>query len=104
MTVPLEVLLQGKSDETQQLAQEAFGIGIVLPFSRTQESEADHIGLILMAKAGYDPQVAVGFWEHMAHEMQGKAPPAFLSDHPSDSQRIQKIKDELPEAQRYYHP
>jgi predicted Zn-dependent protease len=104
MSVPLAILLQGESEESQQLAQAAFGIGIALPFSRTQESEADHIGLILMAKAGYNPESAVSFWQRMAEVMQGKAPPAFLSDHPSDSQRIQKIKDELPEASKYYHP
>ena len=104
MTVPLTILLQGKSEETQQLSQQAFGIGIALPFSRKQESEADHIGLILMAKAGYDPETAVRFWERLAQVMQGKAPPAFLSDHPSDDSRIQKIKEELPEAQKYFKP
>ena len=104
MTLPLTVLLQGKSEESQVLIQEAFGIGVALPFGRKQESEADHIGLILMAKAGYDPRHAVEFWKRMAQEMQGKAPPAFLSDHPSDSQRIERIQQELPEALRYYHP
>ena len=82
----------------------AYGVGLGLPHSRKQESEADHIGLILMAKAGYDPHHAVEFWSRMAREMQGKAPPAFLSDHPSDTNRIEKIKEELPEALRYYHP
>jgi predicted Zn-dependent protease len=104
MTVPLAILVQGKSEESQALIQDAFGIGVALPFSRKQESEADHIGLILMAKAGYDPRTAVGFWERMTQEMQGKAPPAFLSDHPSDAERVQKIKEELPEALRYYKP
>jgi predicted Zn-dependent protease len=104
MTVPLTVLLEGQSQEAQQLAQEAFGIGVQLPFSRKQESEADHIGLILMAKAGYDPHAALPFWQSMAAMSQGKAPPAFLSDHPSDAQRIEKIKEELPEALRYFKP
>jgi metalloendopeptidase OMA1, mitochondrial len=104
MTVPLAVLLEGKSDETKSLAEQAFGIGIALPFSRKQESEADHIGLILMAKAGYDPRSALPFWEKMAQQSQGNAPPAFLSDHPSDAQRIEKIKEELPEALAYYKP
>ncbi len=103
-SVPLAVLLNGKSEESQALAQQAFGIGLVLPFSRKQESEADHIGLILMAKAGYDPKHAVEFWKRMAQEMQGKAPPAFLSDHPSDESRIARIQEELPEALHYYHP
>jgi predicted Zn-dependent protease len=104
MTLPLAVILDGRSEEAQALIQDAFGIGVALPFSRKQESEADHIGLILMAKAGYDPRRAVEFWERMAQEMQGKAPPAFLSDHPSDAQRVQKIKEELPEALSYYKP
>src|SRR5581483_8973278 len=96
MSVPMAVLLNGQSQEAQQLAQQAFGIGVELPFSRKQESEADHIGLILMAKAGYDPRTALTFWQAMTQEMQGKSPPAFLSDHPSDQQRIEKIKEELP--------
>jgi predicted Zn-dependent protease len=94
----------GLNDATLQTFNLAYGVGRGLPHSRKQESEADHIGLILMAKAGYNPQTAVGFWERMAKEMQGKAPPAFLSDHPSDSQRIDKIKSELPEALTYYKP
>src|SRR3954465_8331954 len=77
-------------------------VGIELPFSRSQESEADHIGLVLMAKAGYDPQTAVGFWQRMSAYSQGKAPPAFLSDHPSDEDRIAAIKKELPEAKAAY--
>ena len=102
MQLPLEVLLQGKSEEAQQLASAAFGIGVALPFSRAQESEADHIGLIVMAKAGYDPRAALPFWERMAQESKGKSPPVFLSDHPSDAQRIEKIKEELPEALKYF--
>jgi predicted Zn-dependent protease len=92
------------SAETQALIGQAYGIGVELPFSRSQESEADHIGLILMAKAGYDPHAAVTFWERMAQAMAGKAPPVFLSDHPSDAQRIAKIKKQLPEALTYYKP
>lgn len=73
-------------------------VGVELPFSRSQESEADHIGLVLMAKAGYDPAKAVDFWQRMAAYGKGKQPPAFLSDHPSDEDRIAAIKKELPEA------
>jgi len=73
-------------------------VGVELPFSREQESEADHIGLVLMAKAGYDPAKAVDFWERMAAYGKGKQPPAFLSDHPSDEDRIAAIKKEMPEA------
>ncbi|HVI24187.1 MAG TPA: M48 family metallopeptidase, partial [Myxococcales bacterium] len=77
-------------------------VGVELPFSRQQESEADHIGLVLMAKAGYDPAKAVDFWQRMAAYGKGKQPPAFLSDHPSDEDRIAAIKKELPEAKAAY--
>jgi predicted Zn-dependent protease len=73
-------------------------LGIELPFSRTQESEADHIGLVLMAKAGYDPARAVDFWQRMTAYGKGKEPPAFLSDHPSNADRVAAIQRELPEA------
>jgi predicted Zn-dependent protease len=73
-------------------------LGVELPFSRQQESEADHIGLVLMAKAGYDPSRAVDFWQRMAAYSQGKEPPGFLSDHPSSADRVAAIKRELPEA------
>jgi predicted Zn-dependent protease len=77
-------------------------VGVILPWGRAQESEADHIGLILMAKAGYDPAAAVGFWERMSKVQQGGKPPEFLSTHPSDETRINQIKQWLPEAQKYY--
>jgi predicted Zn-dependent protease len=77
-------------------------VGVELPFSRQQESEADHIGLVLMAKAGYDPAKAVEFWQRMAAYGKGKEPPAFLSDHPSDDDRIAAIQKELPEAKAAY--
>jgi predicted Zn-dependent protease len=81
-------------------------VGVELPFSREQESEADHIGLVLMAKAGYDPAKAVDFWQRMAAYGKGKQPPAFLSDHPSDEDRIAAIKKEMPEAKAAFvaHP
>ena len=85
----------------------AFGLsanyGVILPYSRTQEYEADRIGLILMAKAGYDPRVAVDFWSRMAQK-GGAKPPEFLSTHPSDQNRIDSIKNILPEALKYYKP
>jgi predicted Zn-dependent protease len=93
-----------KSEAALQGIQMAYGVGRSLPFSRKQESEADHIGLILMAQAGFDPRSAVDFWTRMASAMQGKAPPEFLSDHPSDKKRIDSIREELPEAMSYYHP
>lgn len=79
-------------------------LGLDLPFSREQESEADHIGLILMAKAGYDPKAAVDFWQRMLEYSKGKEPPAFLSDHPSSESRVQAIKAELPEAEKAFVP
>ncbi len=77
-------------------------VGLILPWGRSQESEADHIGLILMAKAGYDPSAAVGFWERMSKVQQDGKPPEFLSTHPSDATRIAQIQQWLPEAMTYY--
>jgi len=76
-------------------------VGVMMPFSRAHESEADRIGLILMSKAGYDPRAAVGFWERMA-KSGGQKPPELLSTHPADSRRIGQIKSWLPEALTYY--
>jgi metalloendopeptidase OMA1, mitochondrial len=76
--------------------------GSALPFSRSQESEADHIGLVYMARAGYDPHQAVAFWKRMLRASKGKEPPEFLSDHPSDAHRVQRIEGWLPEAERAY--
>jgi predicted Zn-dependent protease len=87
-----------------QTVELAYGVGVGLPHNRKQESEADHIGLILMAKAGYDPRGAVTFWERMKGASGGNKPPEFLSTHPSDDTRINKIKEELPEALTYYKP
>jgi metalloendopeptidase OMA1, mitochondrial len=80
-------------------------LGAKLPFSRSEESEADHIGLIYMAKAGYDPRQAVLFWQRMVRASKGREPPEFLSDHPSDAHRVERIEGWLPEAERAYtHP
>jgi metalloendopeptidase OMA1, mitochondrial len=73
-----------------------------LPFSRSQESEADHIGLVYMARAGYDPRQALAFWKRMLRASKGKAPPEFASDHPSDQHRIDRIQAWLPEAEHAY--
>jgi predicted Zn-dependent protease len=89
---------------TKQIFYQAIGVGAqvgMLKFSRTQESEADHIGLIFMAMAGYDPNDAIQFWERMSQN-SGGAPPEFLSDHPADATRIADLKKELPEAMKYY--
>jgi metalloendopeptidase OMA1, mitochondrial len=76
--------------------------GAALPFSRSQESEADHIGLVYMARAGYDPRQAVAFWKRMLRASKGKEPPEFLSDHPSDAHRVERVEAWLPEAERAY--
>jgi metalloendopeptidase OMA1, mitochondrial len=75
-----------------------------LPFSRSQESEADHIGLVYMARAGYDPHHALAFWKRMQRASRGKEPPEFASDHPSDQHRVERIAEWLPEAERAYAP
>jgi predicted Zn-dependent protease len=102
----LSQALSEKPQETQQLWMTVFGVGaqygVLLPFSRTQESEADHLGLIFMAMAGYDPNQALTFWQHMAQQDKGQSPPQFMSTHPSDESRIATIREELPEALRYY--
>jgi metalloendopeptidase OMA1, mitochondrial len=80
----------------------ALGVAGTLPFSRAQESEADHIGLVYMARAGYDPNQAVAFWKRMRRASNGKEPPEWLSDHPSDAHRVERIEKWLPEAERAY--
>ena len=84
------------------------GVGVALPFGRSQETEADRIGLILMAKAGYDPRAAVDLWQRMeAVEKKDGAqgpPPEFLSTHPGYETRLQNIRSFLPEALSYYQP
>ncbi|MCX5898127.1 MAG: M48 family metallopeptidase [Proteobacteria bacterium] len=91
---------------TQNQFLDIFGlgsqVGLLLPYSRIQESEADRLGLIFMAMAGYDPRVALGFWQRMAASPQGQAPSEFLSTHPSDVTRINNLKVYIPEALKYY--
>jgi predicted Zn-dependent protease len=98
--------LENKPSETQALWMGAFGlgaqVGVLLPFSRLHESEADRLGLTFMAMAGYNPNKAVDFWQRMAKLKGGQAPPEFLSTHPSDPKRIKDIKKHLPEALKYY--
>jgi predicted Zn-dependent protease len=97
--------MQNKPETTKNLWLQAFGIGaslgFILPYSRTHEYEADHIGLILMAKAGYNPNEAIAFWERMS-KSDGKKPPEFLSTHPADEKRIAELKNHLPEAMKYF--
>ena len=102
----LSTALSQNPTATSNLFLGAVGAGSqvgLLAFSRRQESEADHLGLIFMAMAGYNPQQALPFWQRMAAQSQSSTP-AFLSDHPADSQRIADIQRLLPEAQKYYKP
>jgi metalloendopeptidase OMA1, mitochondrial len=98
--------LHNATPENRARTMQLFGlgaqVGLILPFSRKHESEADKIGLILMAKAGYDPRTAVAFWERMAAS-GGARPPEFLSTHPSGETRIAQIKSWLPEVMQYYN-
>lgn len=88
--------------QTQQIFSTAYGlgsqVGVMLPFSRSHESEADRIGLTLMAIAGYDPREAADLWRRMKANSDGAAPPEFLSTHPSTDRRIRNIEDWAPEA------
>jgi predicted Zn-dependent protease len=103
--VALAIALDKQPNETKQLYMAAYGVtanvGVLLPYSRLHESEADHIGLILMAKAGYDPNEAIRFWQTMS-EQGGSRPPTLLSTHPAPESRIDKIKTYIPEAMRHY--
>ena len=98
--------LAEKPEATQSLWMAAYGVGtqfgLLLPYSRLHEKEADHLGLIFMAMAGYDPRAAVDFWGRMTEQGAGRKPPEFLSTHPSDRTRIQQIRHLLPEARQYY--
>ena len=102
----LSAAIKEKPQETQQLWMTAFGLGAqygaLLPFSRLQESEADHLGLIFMAMAGYNPNRAVTLWQTMARESTGSKPPEFMSTHPSDATRIKTLQALVPEAMKYY--
>lgn len=103
------IFASGNTSMKAGLFQQAFGVvgplavqyGRVLPHSRAQESEADHLGLIFMAIAGYDPKEAITFWNRMAKAGGGSRPPVFSSDHPSDEKRIADLQRALPEAQKY---
>jgi len=102
----LQIGTNDMDDSDRQLLLAAYGagasFGVILPFSRYHESEADEIGLIYAAKAGYDPRAAVGFWERMEAQNGGNAPPEFLSTHPSGTTRIRKLNELMPNAVRIY--
>ncbi len=101
----LGAVMQGRGNpKNTALVMQAFGIGsqlgIMLPHSRTQEYEADHIGLVLMAKAGYNPQSALSFWQKFSRS--GETPPEYLSTHPAPQNRIEQIKALLPKVMPMY--
>ena len=101
----LSAALSQRPAKTRQLFMAAFGVaanvGFLLPYSRIQESEADHIGVILMARAGYDPRVALSFWKRMSRSNK-RRPPEFLSTHPAPRTRIKQLRVYIQEALRYY--
>jgi len=105
--VALSVAVSNQPAATQNLFMQAYGIGsqvgVMLPFSRNQELEADHYGMIWGAMAGYNPREAINLWKRM-ESAGGQAPPEFLSTHPSAGNRIQQLEKYLPEALKYYHP
>jgi predicted Zn-dependent protease len=102
----LSAAITQQPEQTQQLWMTAFGLGsqfgVMLPYSRLHESEADHLGLIFMAMAGYDPNHAVGLWQRMSEKKGGQAPPEFMSTHPGSETRIRKIKELIPQVMPYY--
>jgi predicted Zn-dependent protease len=104
--VALSVALSEKPALTQNVFLQSYGIGTqlgVLAYSRNHETEADKLGLVFMAMAGYDPQSAIGFWERMS-QAGGQAPPEILSTHPSDATRIATLREFMPQAMKYYKP
>jgi predicted Zn-dependent protease len=101
----LDAALESQPERTRMLAGTAFALGsqygMLLPYSRLHESEADRMGLIFMAMAGYDPREAPEFWQRMSR-VGGQKPPEFMSTHPSDETRIRELNEAMPEAMRYY--
>jgi len=101
----LSAAIDSKPEKTKAIFLGAYGVGtnlgLMLPFSRTHETEADKLGLVFMAMAGYNPEEAVTFWERMS-KSGGQKPPEILSTHPSDETRIKDLKEFLPEAMKYY--
>ncbi len=106
--VALEAAIASKPAETRAIFEMAYGVGAtygaILPYSRLHELEADKMGLIFMAMAGYDPHAAPAFWERMEKINKGQAPPEFLSTHPAPEHRIAELEAMIPEAMKYYRP
>ena len=107
--VALSAALASQPTETQNLLMAAYGagseVGILLPFSRNQEFEADKFGLYYTALAGYNPQEAIPLWQRMEAASKNSArPPEFLSTHPAEGNRIKRLQDNMPEALKLYKP
>lgn len=105
--VTLDVLMSENPGLTRDLLLQSYGIGTALgslAFSRSHETEADKMGLIFMAMAGYDPREAPKFWTRMSELSNGEKPPEFLSTHPSDQRRVEDLEAFMPEAMKYYNP
>ncbi|HRG23634.1 MAG TPA: M48 family metallopeptidase, partial [Chitinophagaceae bacterium] len=106
--VALSVAVANKPQETQNLFLGAYGagsqVGVMLPFSRKHELEADRYGLIFAAMAGYNPQEAIALWERMEKASAGQSPPEFMSTHPAEARRIEQLKKYMPEALARYKP
>jgi predicted Zn-dependent protease len=106
--VGLSVALANKPAATQNLFMQAYGVGsnvgVMLPFGRKQELEADRYGLIFAAMAGYNPREAIPLWQRMEKASNGQKPPEFLSTHPSEGRRIEQLQKYMPEALQYYKP
>src|SRR5687767_12430215 len=106
--VALSVAVANQPAATQNLFMTAYGVtsavGVILPFSRKHELEADRFGLRWTAMAGYNPQEAIGLWERMERASNGAKPPEFLSTHPAEGTRIEQLKKYMPEALSYYKP
>lgn len=106
--VALSVAVSNQPAQTQNLFLNAYGVGsqvgVLLPFSRKQELEADRYGMIFGAMAGYNPREAIALWQRMEKASNGQTPPEFLSTHPASGNRINQLEKYLPEALKYYQP
>ncbi|MCC5921205.1 MAG: M48 family metallopeptidase [Cyclobacteriaceae bacterium] len=105
--VSLSAATRNQPETTKNILFTAYGVGsnfgVMMPFSRSHESEADELGLYFMALAGYDPREAPKFWDRMAANSGGGAPPEFLSTHPSHRTRISDLNNAMPKAMEYYN-
>lgn len=105
--IGLEVAMKDKPAETRNIFLNAYGVGaqvgVLLPFSRKHEYEADQYGLYWAAMAGYDPREAIPLWERMQKAGNGQRPPEFLSTHPDEGNRIKRLQEYMPEALKYYN-